>query len=842
MPAAGLRPPAARVRQQETGRGSGAQPWARQGRSEPEGSRDMRRRGPGILPWQVLVLVALVCPAAANVAPAQEAAAAAAAAGAPLDARVNLAGRVLERNTQAPVAGAMVKLVIVAPDTAALPEPWAQRLRRLGALEGQYGDDEGLVTYADSLGRFGFRGLPPGRVSLTFPNAGFAPLEVAETVTRGELVEMTVRLRRRQYDTQEVVVYGRRPEVETSRQSLATHEVERLPGTGGDVIRSVQALPGVARPTMSDPGAVIVRGSGNFDTRFLLDGIDIPLLFHFGGVKSTYNSLSLGSVDLYPGGFGPRYGGCVGGLVELKGRPARDDRWRTTIEAGLLDASLHAEGPLGRGFGLTLTARRSFIGEVAEAALKDNDDVQLAVAPYYADALARLDWQRHPDHRFFLTFFGASDRLALVTPDNHAGSPEVSEATDEVSLDLAFSRVILGYDAQLGGRVRNELRASAGRDRNSGHLLGAFRFDGRGPLYNLRDDLAVTWRPGVISHLGTDLIYTAYDYDVKVAGYPASTLSDKEFSDLGAYASLELRPRPTLLLTPGVRYDYYHHLDKSRLGLRAALRWDYREGRVLTASAGAYNQAPRPIGQSTDPIYGNPDLPPTTARHLTLGHEWQLGQRLSLKVEGYHNTQDDVPAFADTNDVNFLPDAQARMYGLEIMLRRESGDGFFGWLAYSIGRSQRRFARDPGTGDGWSPDAWQPHEMDQTHHLEATGTWDLGDEWSFGSRVQFVSGVPVTPLLSYTDGRFEFDADTGSYVPVEGPYLSERVEPYVRVDLRVDRKFVRGNRTWSLYLDLQNANYFVYNSPEGYTYNYDYSRRSAYGWIFLPSVGVRVEF
>ncbi len=798
----------------------------------------MTRWGSPVLPGLALAC-ALALPLAGR---AQDGSAAPAGAEEAADTRFNLTGRVLERSSQAPIAGAMVKAIPAAPDTTREPATWTRRLRRLGALEGQYYDDEGLVTYADSLGRFGFRGLPPGRVALSFLSAGFAPLEVTETIARGELTDITARLRRRQYDAQEVVVYGRRPETEITRQTLSAREVESLPGTGGDAIRSVQALPGVARPTMSDPGAVIVRGSGNFDTRFLLDGIDIPLLFHFGGVKSTYNSLSLGSVDLYPGGFGVRYGGCVGGLVELKGRPARSDRWRTTVEAGLLDASVHGEGPLGRGFGLTLTARRSFIGELAEAALKDDDNVRLAVAPYYADVLARLDWQRHANHRLFLTFFGASDRLALVTPDSRSGSSEVSAATDEVALDLAFTRFILGYDAQLGERVRNELRASAGRDRNSGHLLGEFRFDGHGPLYNLRDDLAVTWRPDVVSHLGADLIYTAYDYDVKVAGYPASTLTDKEFSDLGAYASLELRPRPALQLTPGVRYDYYHHLDKSRLGLRTALRWDYRPGRVLTASAGAYNQAPRPIGQSTDPVYGNPDLPPTTARHLTLGHEWRLGDRLSLKVEGYHNTQTNVPAYADTNDVNFLPDARARMYGLEFMLRRESGDGFFGWVAYSIGRSERRFARDPGTGEGWTPDAWLLHGMDQTHHLEATGTWDLGRGWSFGSRLQFVSGVPVTPLLSYSGGRFEFDADTGNYVPVAGSYLSARVEPYVRVDLRVDRKFVRRSSVWSLYLDLQNANYFVYNSPEGYTYNYDYSRRSDYGWILLPSVGVRAEF
>lgn len=759
-----------------------------------------------------------------------------------LDPRVNLAGRVLTNGTERPVAGTLVTATFTAPDTTALPVPWAFYLDRLGRLEGQYRDGDGLVTLADSTGRFAFRALPPGALSLSFLIAGFAPLVVDENVIPDERLDVTVRLHRHEFSTHEVVVYGRRPEKEVSRQSLSLFEVERLPGFGGDVIKSLQALPGVARPTLTDPGAIVVRGSGNYDTRFLLDGIDIPLLFHFGGVKSTYNALSLGGVDLYPGGFGPRYGGCIGGIVELKGRAARTDRWHTTADASLLDASFHAEGPLGRGFGLMVTGRRSFVGELASAALKDNEDVNLAVAPYYADAVARLDWNANGDHQLFLTFFGASDRLALITPNNSVGSPEVSEATDEIALDLAFTRWILGYDARLGGKVCNELRASAGYDRNSGHLLGAFRFDGRGPIYSLRDDLAVTWRPDVVTHLGTDVIYTAYDYNVQVAGYPASVLTDKEFSDLGTYASVDLKPLTSLLVTPGIRHDYYHHLDKGRTSVRAALRWDYRAGRTLTASAGTYNQAPRPIGQSTDPVYGNPDLPPTTARHLTLGHEWQLDHGLSLKIEGYHNTQDHVPAFADTNNVNFLPDARARMYGLEFMLRRQSGGRFFGWISYSVGRSQRRFARDPGRGADWTSDAWEPHDLDQTHHLEATGTWELGRNWSFGSRLQYVSGVPITPLLSYTDGQFEFDADHGNYVPVEGRYLSSRVEPYFRADLRVDKKFIKRSSEWSLYLDVQNANYFAYNSPEGYTYNYDYSKRTPYGWIFLPSVGVRAEF
>jgi hypothetical protein len=222
----------------------------------------MARVSPGLPPLLTLAcLLALACPLAAGSAAWSQATALP-------DQRVNLAGQVLERSTQAPIGGAMVKLALVAPDTASLTMSWSAYLGQLGRLEGQYADEEGLVTYTDSTGTFRFRALPPGQVSVTFPNAGYAPFEATETIRPDELVQLTVRLRRRQYDAQEVVVYGRRPELETSRQSLARHEVERLPGTGGDVIRSVQALPGVARrrcptraPSSCAAAATSIRGS-----------------------------------------------------------------------------------------------------------------------------------------------------------------------------------------------------------------------------------------------------------------------------------------------------------------------------------------------------------------------------------------------------------------------------------------------------------------------------------------------------------------------------------------------------------------------------------------------------
>jgi len=73
--------------------------------------------------------------------------------------------------------------------------------------------------------------------------------------------------------------------------------------------------------------------------------------------------------------------------------------------------------------------------------------------------------------------------------------------------------------------------------------------------------------------------------------------------------------------------------------------------------------------------------------HATLGDEWRINDRISLKAEGYYNRQWEIPVVTDSLDLNFVADAKGRMYGIELMLRHEAGGRFFGWFAYSLARS-----------------------------------------------------------------------------------------------------------------------------------------------------------
>ena len=651
-------------------------------------------------------------------------------------------------------------------------------------------------------------------------------------------------------ETYEVTVYGEADPSDTPRRSLSVREIERLPGIGGDAVKSVQALPGVARPGLADVGTIVVRGSGNYDSRFSLEGIDIPTLFHFGGLKSTYNSAALGTVDLYPGGFGAKFGGAIGGVVELTGRAARRDRWVRSVDMSLLDTSILAEGPIGNEWGLLVTGRRSFAGEVASAVLDEDGDLDLALAPFYWDIVVRLDRSQGARNQLFLTYFAAGDRSEVAFAETDEGSAEVHRDTDSIESRIVFHRAIVGWDHALHSRLRNSLRLGIGYESQIGHVFGDFDYEIRQPSYHLRNELSYDLHPRLGSFLGIDMAWTPIEYEVAATGWPRSS-QDPDLADLGVYAGGSWRPSPRLTLTPSLRFDHYVELDETAWSPRLSLHAPVGRAHTLTATMGLYNQTPRPIGHATDPVFGNPDLPVTRARHLTIGDEWRVSEHLSLGFDAYYNRQWDVPSLTDSLSLNFLADGEARMYGIEATLRRDFGERFFGWISCGLSKSERKFPRRPGDPDvldsagalePWDPDRWVAHRFDQPHRLEAVGSWQWGSGISTGLRLQYASGSPMTPNRGYANDEFEFNADNGEYEPVLGRYLSDRFDPHVRIDLRAEKTWLGSHSTWSLYVDIQNASYPVYKSPEGYIYNFDYSKRESYGWLVFPSLGVRVEF
>src|SRR6478736_3109823 len=234
----------------------------------------------------------------------------------------------------------------------------------------------------------------------------------------------------------DVEVQGEKPPREPTKHVIAAEEISRIPGTNGDAIRAIGNMPGVARPPGGD-GMLIVRGSSPNDTAVFVDGTEIPMVYHFGGLSSVIPTEMLEKLDFYPGNFGPQYGRAMGGVVDVGVRSPRKDRLGGLLQFDLVDGRLLVEGLISKKTRFMLAGRRSWLDAWLGAALKDSG-VGVTKAPVYYDyqAMVEHDITRQTTLRLFA--FGADDRFKLTINSPSSNDPAIGGDASQTS---SFGRV-----------------------------------------------------------------------------------------------------------------------------------------------------------------------------------------------------------------------------------------------------------------------------------------------------------------------------------------------------------------------------------------------------------------
>ncbi|MCA9674206.1 MAG: carboxypeptidase regulatory-like domain-containing protein [Kofleriaceae bacterium] len=709
-----------------------------------------------------------------------------------------------------------------------------------------------LETTTDDAGRFELTGTDRGPVELIVIADGFEVGLVPVTVgRRGATANVTLTPAA---GAEIIEVEGRAPvEPEPYTYAITGDEVRTLPGSGNDALKALQSLPGVARVPFG-LGGLVLRGASPRDSSVYLDGIEVPILYHFGGLASFYPSTLLDDIDLQSGSFGARWGRTQGGVVVLTSRPGRADRWRVGSEVSLIDASLRAEGPAPGHGAWTLGLRRSYVDAILAAALPSGDGA-LTLAPRYWDGQLRYDRGTAATGQLSAMLFFSDDLLRFASAD----VAPADAMADDAGLRYVsrFARAAVRYQRQL-----------AATDLSVQPWVGlgevAVTLDGEGTA---RRYLPMGVRADVTRHVGRHEIAAGVDVQggraaFSARGQPApgpgvamdepmevARATTRWDADVGAWTEGQLRVGPAVI-APGLRLDRYGLSDEWVLDPRLAYAQELTAAATLRAAIGRYHQPP--LFTDVDPVYGNPRLTSSAATQTSLGVEVRLPADATVAVTGFASSSDHLPvdvvtgatpaAAGGTSDsggvgsiTGELTDDQfgayeyresvgrGRSHGVEVLVKR-TGPRWVGWLSYTWSRSER-------TGDPRQDLGWRPYVLDQPHVLTALGTTTLG-RWQLGARLRFASGNPYTPV-----GGTYYDSDAQRYQAVDGAILSSRLPAFVQLDLRVDRGWQRPWGTLKLFLDVQNVTNRV--NPEGVSYNFDYTeRRYTRGLPVFPSLGV----
>lgn len=707
--------------------------------------------------------------------------------------------------------------------------------------------DRGAIAVSDLDGYFTIEVADADR-ELTIAATGYATRSVRIPKT-GERLSIDLEPAR---GAEVIEVSGKAPE-ETKPLSyqLTADEIRVIPGAGNDILRAVQALPGVARIPYSF-GGLVLRGMSPRDSSVILDGVEVPLAFHFGGVTSFYPGGMLADLALTSGGFDASHGRAQGGLISLTTREPRTDHWRVGGSIGLLDSSVQIEGPLPKQGGLIAGLRRSYFDTIV-APFVDED----TPLPSYWDFQLRTSWgEPRAEVKVTPMIFGSIDRVA---------SSEVSVTSSFVRAAAPMHR----HWGRLGLHIVpwigwNELKFS---DITEGQTFARPTYPGGVRAELVRDWSWGHWRGGAElsgGYLAQTQINTAgSDGPQELTG--DSTIA---WTDVALWTEVRYHtPEERFAIKPGVRVEVYglttgtpQRSSSPSVGTigapagpqivvdpRLNISQRVTDETTFRQAIGRYHQPPTP--GDVDPVNGNPGLDSSYVDQMSLGIETTFPHEIFASLTSfYHYGRDMGLRLRNPRPGSDAPEpnlgglgptfelllekqlgfaiyresiGRARTAGVEVLLKRSSGN-LFTMLAYTLSLAQR--TEDPRSRDIPRSGVWRPFELDQRHNLQVaiSRRWE---KWRLGARLQVVSGNPYSPSQLTPSGDV-----------VQTPWAG-RLPTFVSLDLRVDRRWRRCWGDINLYVDIQNA--LDYDNVEGREFDFDLGTDGDIpGLPIIPFIGV----
>lgn len=652
-----------------------------------------------------------------------------------------------------------------------------------------------VTTVTDASGQFTLAidtTAQAARVIVTAP--GFIDVEVDVPIVNGA-GSVEVRLTLNPAYREEVTVSGQSAAVDVTSPTVVVEPltVKRVAGSGDNVFRVLQTLPGVT--AVDDFGSRLsVRGGGPDQNLTVMDGVEIHNPYRLFGLTSAFNPETIDRFELTAGGFTAKYGDRLSSILLVDNRVGnRNRRLGGAAALSATDANIVFEGGMPRGSWL-LTGRRTYYDVVAER-FTDSD------LPSFNDLQAKAAWDLRPGQQ--LTFFALRSREttdARFDGDIAGDTFGIADRStnDVVSLSLsstlgrrATSQTILAWynygDAlSVDGSVRDEaVRSNAPDDSSFGRSNIVFTRDLEVRDFSLRQNLAFSISPTQTLTTGFDAhaLRTGWGWTIagdrnNGVGNGSSVIGGSGLPDLlsssadspraGAFVEDDVRITPALRLAGGLRVDWNRLASETILSPRVRATFNLTPRTILRAAAGLYTQSPgyEKLLQSdyfVDLSNANSlGLQSERSVHVISGLEHTLGS-LTARAEMFFKTFDralvgrletpdetaarvaeyDYPLALQSSipraaQITTLPtnSASGESYGFDFYVeKRQVGarDRLTGWLAYTWGKA---------TLDNYG--VRYPFAYDRRHSLSLVSTWRFLPRLDLGATLRVASGFPFT--------------------------------------------------------------------------------------------------
>lgn len=580
-----------------------------------------------------------------------------------------------------------------------------------------------------------------------------------------------------------------------------------------DIIKSLQMLPGVAAGNELMSGLYVHGGDGN-DNLFLLDGVPLYNVSHFGGFFSSFNTDVVDNLDFYKSGFPARYGGRLSSVVDVETSEGDMQAWHGGASIGLIDGRLHAEGPLWKdrtsvNFGL----RRSWLDVITTPAIayanRRNGDGTTARGGYAMwDFNGRITHKINDANKLNATIYWGKDRL-------RAGLLEDTGSYMDIGMRSIWGTLAgaLSWESSYSSRLRGKLLLYYTRsDSDVGYT---FEVGGTGPqgaastMYFNDDNICAVhdgglkydfdWYPNSFHHVrfgasvSTHYYKNAREYEQR-SSFPGTEPETSKGDDGDRYSSAE----PAIYIEDEFFISYNFTLNAglraSAFGTglktwasvepRAALKWMLNRNVCTKLSYTRMKQYAHLVSAMYIDLPTNSWMPSIPGAEPMVSDQFAGGiyitpGRFKFNVEGWYKTMDGILAYNGANAfypplVNWeksFTSGKGESYGLELEASYASPRIDLS-AYYTLSWSLREF-------EAYSMFTF-PDRNDNRHKVNIVGTWRPGKHLSIFFNWNYHTGNRITlpsHVIQLEGGSTEF--------LYQSPY-NAKLPDYHRLDLGVD--------------------------------------------------------
>lgn len=712
----------------------------------------------------------------------------------------------------------------------------------------------GVTSSVD--GKFMLDKIPVGIYTVRVSLLGYKPQIRSDVVVkRGKTTFLTIELDENLVQSEEITVtdtyFSRHAEDVVSIHGLTTEEIRRAPGAAEDINRVIQTLPGItfANDQRND---IIVRGGSPLENLFLVDNIDIPNINHYatfgatGGAISMVDVKYIDKVNVYTGGFAPKYGDRLSAVMSISLRPGNRDHFQGTVDAGIAGFGVAGEGPIGNRGSWILSARKSYLELIKEA-------VQLKSVPHYQDAFAKMDYEFSPATKLTLLGMGGIDEISTsANEEEPLGFQGLTQENYQYSTGmvlrqlfgkfgfggLTVSRSVNRYDTKLLNLT--DFTTQYDYTNTSRETEMTVKFDGIANASTAQQvgfgtgirfidfDHTIFAKPDTLRSIDTTVVY------VFRLDYQMGDKARKFFSYVNYSLSL-----PRWTFNVGIRYDYFSDIVHAHMispRFNAVWRWD--DVTSVNLAAGIFRQSPSLSWVSSREV--NRSIFPMRCWHFVLGIERLLDIDTRVSIEGYVKYYDRYPVsvqnptmvmidaaagFSENVTDSLRNGGMARSIGLDFFVQKKLSSHLYGLVSYALSETRAKSLVG----------GWRPGAFDNRHVVTISGGYVFDEYWQASVKLRYATGRAFTPMNVQLSVQFNQPVLDFSRL------YAERHPDYFRWDVRIDR---RDNfRVFSIvsYVELQN----VTNRKNVFTQVWDQRKRATrtlYQFSFLPIAGIRIEF